>query len=172
MIPARLFPPSDDLQARGAALEFRAPGTWIFRLPRELRSLNATMWGHWRNAAAEREAWEREFEGAIAAFSVARRVEGWTRAEFDAFAQLRRQRELRRVRVIRLVPHARHLLGDDGNLRACDKHLVDAMRHVGLIHNDSRTWLDHRAPTQVLAEDWAWWTHVQLDRPDARAVWR
>ena len=152
-------------------LEFVAPATWIFRIPREVRSLNATMWGHWRNAQAEREKWEMDFSGAIAGFVALRSVEGWAAGEREAQRQLLGQRERRRVQVARLIPSRRNVL-DPGNRRACDKHLVDAMKRVGLIHNDNTAWLDHREPIEEIAPDGKWWTVIQLDRPDVRKAWR
>lgn len=166
-----LFPDTDAvIRVPGAGLAF-VDGSWIFRFRREVRSLNRTMWSHWRNAQREREAWELEFAGAIAAFICVRTTEGWREDEVRAIRALKHQRERRRVRVTRLVPHRGHFL-DPGNLRACDKHLVDAMTHVGLIHNDNRTWLEHLEPLEAIGPRGQCWTVVQLDRPDVRGSWR
>lgn len=172
MMPS-LFPSTNsELTIPGERLELAWPGTWIFRLPCELRSLNATMWGHWRNQQRVREQFEHELAGAMAAFVSLREVEGWPPQERVAFDALLHQRARRRVRVFRFVPHSRNLIHDDGNLRACDKHVIDAMKRVGLIHDDRRTWLEHLPPDQFIATDRNFWTVIKLDRPDARAPWR
>lgn len=169
---ATLFPVEREYVVPGERLELAWPGTWIFRLPCELRSLNATMWGHWRNQQRERVQFEHELAGAMAAFVALRDVEGWHAIERQAFDDLVGQRELRRVRVFRFVPHVRHLIRDDGNLRSCDKHVLDAMKRVGLIHDDRRTWLEHLPPDQFIAPDRNFWTVIKLDRPDVRASGR
>ncbi|HVL65765.1 MAG TPA: hypothetical protein VM364_00755 [Vicinamibacterales bacterium] len=172
MITRSLFHPLDDVaDITRPRLEFVAPGSWIFRIPREVRSLNATMWGHWRNAQREREGWEHELAGAIAAYVVLRGLDGWRPGERVAQQQLVGRREYRRVQVLRLIPSARHRL-DPGNRRACDKHLVDAMKRVGLITNDNAKWLEHGEPLEMVAPDGKFWTVIQLDRPDVRAAWR
>ena len=174
MFTPALFPAEAVLTVPGPRLEL-AGNSWIFRLPRELRPLNDTLWGHWRTGQRERQAWELELEGAIAAFLCVRAIEGFAPGESHAMRQLRRAKELRerrQVRVVRFVPHTRNLLRDDESVASCAKHLIDAMKRVGLIVDDSRDWMTRVPPEQHVAGDGAFTTVVQLDRPDVRGSWR
>ncbi len=172
-----LFPVEAALNVEGPRLELvAAAGSWIFRLPRELRGLNRTMWAHWRTAQRERQDWELKLRCAIATFASMRAAQA--HPDPDEAAQFRRlvldvpHRERRRVRIVRFVPHLRNFLRDDDNLSACTKHVLDAMTHVGLIVDDSRTWIYRVPPAQHVSPDGKFWTVIQLDHPDVRAAWR
>jgi hypothetical protein len=90
--------------------------------------------------------------------------------EKEAFRQLIAHRERRRVQVTRVVPHTRNQLKDDGNLRSVDKHILDAMKHVGLIVDDRRAWVQHDTPRELVADRFL--TMVELSRPDVRGALR
>jgi Holliday junction resolvase RusA-like endonuclease len=172
VITPSLFPPADPLQLQGPRLELRLPARWIFRLPRALHSPNRFVWRTRWALAAERQAWTRELETAMASFATVNAALGWTAAERQAYGQLRGAREKRAVRIWRLVPSARHFFRDIDNLDFCAKHLVDALVRTGLLRNDNRTWLERARTQEVVADDRGWWTVVQLDRPDVRGAWR
>jgi hypothetical protein len=172
VITPSLFPPADPLQLHGPRLELRLPHRWIFRLPVPLKSPNATIWsGRWALRAA-RQGWERELETSIATFATVQNAAGWTPEERQAFALLRRASEKRALRVWRLVPSARNFLQDQDNLEFAAKHLVDALKLVGLVRNDNYTWLERARTQEAVSNDRRWWTVVQLDRPDVRRAWR
>lgn len=171
MTTPQLFPRMDRYDVRGAPLEFKPPSTWLFRLPRELRPQNATMWGRWGGMRRERQKWEHEFTIAANVYAITRVL--WPSGdEASQWRDLFTCNERRRVAVIRLVPHSRNLIRDDGNLRGCDKHLVDAMTRVGLIRDDARGWCEHVEPTQAVHPDGEFLTLVQLSRPDVRGAWK
>lgn len=171
LVNPTLFPTGAALTVMGPRLELVDDRVWIFRLPRELRSQNATMWGRWGGQKREREAWEFEFSTAIGIFAMVASSNGWSNAvEREAFRQLIAHRERRRVQVTRVVPHIRNRLKDDGNLRSVDKHILDAMKHVGLIVDDRRAWIQHDTPRELVADRFL--TVVELSRPDVRGAWR
>lgn len=177
MMPTSLFPVEAVLTVPGPRLELvDGAGSWIFRLPQELRGLNRTMWAHWRTAQRVRQDWELELRCSIATFASLRLADA--HVDHVAAAAFRRlvldtpHRERRRVRVVRFVPNARNFLRDDENLSACTKHLIDAMTRVRLIVDDSRTWIYRAAPAQHVSPDGKFWTVIQLDRPDVRSAWR
>jgi len=167
-----LFPRAAEFTVPGDRLELTPAGSWIFRLPRDLRTLNDTLGSHWSHQQNVRSRWELELTGAIAAFKALRDLDGWPAPAYRAFLALRGQRERRRVGVVRYVPSSRNFIRDDDNLAACGKHLQDAMKRVRLIHDDSRTWLERVPTEQCLSPDGCFYTVVTLDRPDVRKAWR
>lgn len=106
------------------------------RIPRELRSPNAWLWGHWRKKQRERADWETELMLAC--------VQRDRRHDFARRVVPFR----RRVTVTRIVPSRRNFIRDDDNLRFSVKPLNDALKSKGLIYEDSRNYLEQPMPTQ------------------------
>lgn len=143
-------------------------GQWEIRIARELKSANKTLWGHWRIKQREREAWEWSLVAAVQTFAGIQSTAG--------FELLKRSLSLfvpsgpkvpkvrSRIEIVRLVPHRRRFVQDDVNLRFASKHLVDAMKNIGMISADSRAWLDEPPPTQDLSADGEFCTVITLTR--------
>lgn len=137
---------------------------WEFRIPRELKSPNKTLWAHWRLKQAERQAWEETLLLAVASYGGMDTVAG---AQFlrslSVFVDPRR-RERRRVVITRFVPHTRNYVKDDDNLAFCGKPLFDAMKRVGMLSDDKRELLDAPRPVQAVSADGAYLTVIELQR--------
>lgn len=140
------------------------------RIPRRLRTPNEFLGMHWREKSRERQAWEGSLASAVAgALGVP-----------DAQRLLKPNIGLpgcqgvgcldrRRVTVVRLAPSRRNFIRDDDNLRFTVKPVLDAMKHLGLIRDDHRKWIELPLPTQDVAADGRFWTVISLEAlPDAR----
>ena len=120
-------------------------------IPRELRSPNAWMWKHWRIKQRERESWERDIFVQACVWVGTDRVLGMSAPKGRA-----------RVTVTRLVPSKRNFIRDDDNLRFAVKPVNDALKRLGLIKDDNRTWLEQPMPTQRVSIDGAYATVIEI----------
>jgi Holliday junction resolvase RusA-like endonuclease len=119
------------------------------RIQRELVSPNQWNGRHWRVKHRISQEWEQEL--------------GWM-----ALQWLREQREIAatsrmRLTVTREVPSGRNYIRDDDNLRFCVKPLLDAVKRLGLIKNDSRKWLELPVPEQRVSLDGQHWTQIKIE---------
>jgi hypothetical protein len=126
------------------------------RIPRRLESPNKSRGSHWRVRHRIRQTWEDELRWALAG------MPGNTWLDAVNFEKGQRAR----VTVERHVPSGRNFIRDDDNLRFCVKPLLDAMKRLGYIKNDSRKWLDHPTPTQHVSADGKDWTVVVIEPAD------
>lgn len=124
--------------------------TLVLRIPRELRSPNAWLWKHWRVKQRERETWEREIAVALLTERAKRNVFALLLAMNAVPAAQRTCTVKRRVAVTRVVPSTRRFIRDDDNLRFSVKPVLDSLKRLGLIKDDSRVWLEQPMPTQVV----------------------
>jgi len=138
-------------------------GHWEIRIKRELPSANKTLWAHWRVKQRERAEWERALNAAAAAYAGVTTTAGlaWLKKQLSLFVPPG-EKVRRRVVVTRLVPSKRRFCRDDINLDFAHKHLVDAMKQIGMITEDSRKWLDCPRPTEAVSPDGEAWTIVEL----------
>lgn len=137
---------------------------WEFRIPRELKSPNKTLWAHWRLKQAERQAWEQELLLAIAVYGGITVAAGAQRLRSLSVFVAPGVKERRRVVVTRLVPSSRNFIKDDDNLSYSLKHLCDAMKRVGLLYDDRREYLDAPRPTQAVSPDRVYTTVIEIQR--------
>lgn len=117
---------------------------------------------HWREKSRERKAWQAHVVNALVlscGYATARTL---VHAEALPGAQGGCM-DRRRVEVIRLAPARRNFIRDDDNLRFAVKPLLDALKHVGLIRDDHRKWIDLPLPTQDVSSDGTFWTWIALD---------
>ena len=121
-----------------------------FRIERELPSPNRLLGGHWRTTHREKQAWAAAFTAALITARGAAALR-------PAPCQGRR-----RITITRLVPSAAALIRDVDNLAFSAKHLVDALRDVKLIVDDTPAWADRPLPTQAVSADRTWWTIVEV----------
>lgn len=81
-----------------------------------------------------------------------------------------RRKERRRVTVIRQVATRRQFIRDDENLHFAVKPLNDALKRLGLLYDDSRTWLEQPPVEQQLSPDGQPYTIIRLERVEADGV--
>lgn len=142
----------------GAALEFR--------IAKKLDSPN--VWrAHWGIGHQLMKWWLSAFTTALAVNA------GFdSMGRFIAEGQMPRVRCRMRVTVIRQVPNRRNFLRDDDDLRYTTKPLNDALKHAGLIYDDSREWMEQAMPIQEVSPDGLDWTIVRVEPDDVGAVTR
>jgi hypothetical protein len=128
---------------------------------RQLKSPNAWNGRHWRYKHRESQEWEMHVFAQIA-------IQRGAGAALKASE--RRPWERRKVSVTRLVPSLRNFIRDDDNLRFSTKPLNDALKRLGLIHDDSRKWLEQTLPTQEVSTDGQYWTRITIEPADSGAV--
>lgn len=128
-------------------------------IPRELKSPNTWNGRHWRYKHRESQEWEQAVWVEIAQQRGAKTLRGVLTA---MNAAKRRCEGRRHVTVIRGVPSKRNFIRDDDNLRFSVKPLNDALKRLGLIHDDSRKWLVQEIPTQEVSTDGGYYTRIQI----------
>lgn len=143
-------------------------------LPKKLESPNKTRGHHWRIRARETKWWETLVRVAGAQipdlkdWSVIVRTE--TRMERGKWRIVEeRRKERRRVTVIRQVKNRQHFILDDDNLQFSAKPLNDALRRLGLVYDDRRTWMVQPMPLQEVSPDGVARTIVRIERLEVGA---
>ena len=74
-----------------------------------------------------------------------------------------RREERRRVTIVRCLPGRRNFCKDADNLMYTAKPLKDALKRLGLIYDDSMTWLDSHVRDAV-SPDGADYTVIRIER--------
>lgn len=129
---------------------------------RELKSPNRWQGRHWRYKHRESQDWQM----AIAFEMLTQEAQRSVWALLYASNDMKPRRvcvERRRVTVARLVPSRRNFIRDDDNLRFATKPLNDALKRLGLIHDDSRKWLEQVIPTQEVSTDGKYYTRITIE---------
>jgi len=149
---------------RIVSLLTRKGTTLEFRVARKLDSPN--VWrAHWALGHNLMKWWLRAFTNALAINA------GFdSMARFDMEGHLPRVSFRTKVTVIRQVPSTRNFIRDDDDLRYTTKPLNDALKHAGLIKDDSRKWLRQDIPTQEVSQDGLYWTIVRIEPDDEGAL--
>lgn len=117
-------------------LGFRVGDAWLFVIAEKLQSPNKTM-ASWMLQQSARKKWQSRIEPAIA--------QALGAASFNWLTQLGRQprcAEKMTLQIVRLVASSREFIKDDDNLAFSRKQASDAMKHLGLLKDDRREWLD------------------------------
>jgi hypothetical protein len=141
------------------------------RIPRRLESPNTWNGRHWRVKHRISQDWAHEIGGAwFQKIADDARAKGKRAGVGDALEAMIGPKKAygfeaarMRVEVERHVPSARNFIRDDDNLRFAVKPLLDALKRLGYIKNDSRKWLDHPTPTQHVSADGRDWTVVRIE---------
>jgi hypothetical protein len=148
---------------RIVALCTREGTALVFRVARKLDSPNA--WRkHWTLGHRLMKWWLRAFTTALA-----------TNGGFESMARYQAEGQMppvkfrMKVTVIRQAPSRRNFIRDDDDLRYTTKPLNDALKHAGLIKDDSRRWLNQPMPVQEVSSDRHYWTVVRVE-PDTEAA--
>lgn len=146
------------------AILTRTGTTLEFKIARKLDSPN--VWrAHWALGHNLMKWWLNAFTTAIA---VNAGYHSMARFQLEGHMPFRPQVRMR-VTVTRQVPSSRNFLRDDDDLRYTTKPLNDALKHVGLIYDDAREWLDQPMPTQEVSPDGLSWTLVRIEPVDVVA---
>lgn len=141
-----------------------ATGRLVFKIQRVLRSPNTYLGRHWREKNRERKEWQAHLVNAIA-LSCSSTVLRMLVSNEILPGGLGRCTVRRRIDVTRLAPSTRRFIADDDNLRFSVKPVLDALKHIGLIKDDKREWLELPTPMQAVSEDGTFWTHIVVDDP-------
>jgi hypothetical protein len=107
-------------------------------VPRELESANRRDKLHWGGRHRLAKAWEHDIR-----YELLRMLQ---RAPFPAAATTRRA-----VQITRVSPTGREL--DHDNCVTGGKPVLDALKRLGLIKNDSKKWLELRPARQATSTD-------------------
>lgn len=134
----------------------------VLHLRRELKSPNTWNGRHWRFKHRESQEWEQFVWVALAKMARAKDVIG-VLTVMNALPPRRVCAEKRRVTITRQVPSSRNFIRDDDNLRFAVKPLNDALKRLGLIHDDNRKWLEQPMPVQEVSPTKGWATVVQIE---------
>ena len=149
---------------RIVSLLIRTGTTLEFRIARKLDSPN--VWrAHWSLGHTLMKWWLRAFTNALA---VGAGFDSMARFQAEGHMPFRPEVKMR-VTVTRQVPHTRNFLRDDDDLRYTTKPLNDALKHAGLIYDDSREWMHQDIPTQEVSRDGLYWTIVRIEPVDEAA---
>jgi hypothetical protein len=140
----------------------------VFELPKKLESPNRTIWAHWSRLRRERQQWEQLLTIAWRAVRPADWYIGspWV---LDPTRVLTPKRPVA-VAIVRAVGSGREYIRDDDNLAFSPKPLYDALKRVGLIYDDRRTWLRTAPVTQQVSRDGRPRTFVVLGPADEEAA--
>lgn len=135
------------------------------KIPRRLESPNTWQGRHWSVKHRISQEWEQEVWAQVARQTKARSVVA-VLGVMNAIPALKRRPESigrMRVEVTRQVSKARHFIRDDDNLRFSVKPLMDSLKRLGYIRDDSRKWLEHPTPTQSVSPDGKDYTIVTIE---------
>lgn len=128
---------------------------------RELKSPNKWQGRHWRYKHRESQDWQTAIAVEMLTQKAQRNVWALLYASND-LGPKRFCEERRLVSVGRLVPSLRNFIRDDDNLRFSTKPLNDALKRLGLIHDDSRKWLQQTLPIQEVSSDGKYYTRIVI----------
>lgn len=142
-----------------------ASGDIEIRLPHRLESPNKTLWAHWRVKAKAKSEWMARLRLAVADSAGLTSLATFGDTPLAALG-VAPVREKRRVHVTRIVPSARNFIRDDDNLVFAGKPLLDCIRQIGFLRDDSSAWTDLQRPTQQVDPEGRDWTVVRIEIPD------
>lgn len=161
----------DLAQLRPVELCAIAPSGRIeFRIQRELRNYNSGARGgnrnpHWSHKHKSMRVWQTALTNAMVlslGYDAARDLLVPDSGLFGARGV--RCQVRRRVEITRIVPSKRNLVRDTfENLPWTAKELRDALKHTGLIYDDSTKWTD-TVITQDVSLDGTFWTWIAIDK--------
>ncbi len=140
-----------------------ADGRIVLRVPRELPSPNVWNGRHWRFKHQLSQTWEKELQHATYHAADVRSFVSWLQVALLFQAAKKNGVSRRRVTITRETPSARSFIKDDDNLRFSVKPLLDALKRIGYIRNDSRKWLDLPTPAQKVSADSQHWTEIIIE---------
>jgi len=148
----------------------QSPGSEVLEIvvPKRLESPNVTRGYHWRRRHRETMAWQGLIHGHAPRMRPLWSVETNPRLAYDdrgrPYLKTDRIPERRRVTITRLVPSRRNFIRDDDNLRFAAKPVNDALKRLGFLYDDTRTWLEQPAPVQTVDPQGRDLTVIRIER--------
>lgn len=142
------------------ALTLERDGTIEIRLPHRLESPNKTLHAHWRVRTRDKAEWKARLLTVIADAGGVTSVAAFERP-IEALG-LPPVNERRIVRIDRQVPSSRNFIRDDDNLVFSAKPLLDRIRALGFVRDDSREWITLTV-TQRVSDDRRDWTVIRIE---------
>lgn len=138
-------------------------------IPRKLQSPNKTRGYHWRTRHRETKVWEAlvriaGLQADVASWSLILSTETRQGPTGRWYIVEERKHERRRVTIVRQVPNSCHFIADDDNLRFAAKPINDALKRLGLVYDDRRTWMEQPMPIQEVSPDKTARTIVRIER--------
>lgn len=142
-----------------------------FRIQRVLRKPSEYFGMHWREKNRERKRWQGTLTNALVLSCSVRVAQDLLTDRCGLPGAIgERPTSARRVTIERLVPSARNFIHDDDNLAFSCKPLLDALKQLGLIRDDKRTWCERIGPRQAVSDDGTYWTVITIERLPVAAV--
>lgn len=173
--PRRTVTPAIDEQRRvihGHVTVDFATGEIHFVIPHKLEGTNAGMWGgSWHRKHHATQQWETVMKIVMGDYAGRDSI-----TEFDPYfiralglppidGSRRSTAGKREIQITRLCPSRRNFTRDDDNDAMAQKPIVDAIKRLGLIRQDSRNWTRLRPLLQDVSPDGRWWTRAQIFIP-------
>lgn len=144
------------------------PSNVTLRVPRALASPNTWNGRHWRVKHRISQDWETAIGAAtVDLYQAAGQRVGLVAAVCGMSGPkwaLGYEAGRMRVAITREVPSGRNFIRDDDNLRFSVKPLLDALKRLGYIRNDSRKWIELPTPEQRISTDGKYWTEITITK--------
>jgi hypothetical protein len=149
------------------SLTMDAVGTVEIRLPHRLESPNKMLHAHWRLRTKDKHAWRTRLLMVMADAAKLSTVSAYEQP-YQALIDLCGYQPVtgrRIVRVERLVPSVRNFIKDRDNLTYSVKPLLDQVKKLGFLRDDSMEWIELVPPTQRVSDDGRDWTVIAIEVP-------
>ena len=142
-----------------------ATGAIGFLIPHKLEGTNAGMWGgHWSKKHKATDQWEVLLKIVMADYEGSNTITRH-RPHYIRALNLPPVNGRRLITITRFTPSRRNFLKDDDNDAMAMKPIVDAIKRLGLIRADSKTWTRLVPLKQDLSPDGKWWTSAVISIP-------
>lgn len=150
------------------------PANITLRVQRELVSPNKWQGRHWTIKHRLSQDWEKALGGGLCDLYVAagerlNLVAAVTAMSGPTWATGYEAGRMN-VSITREVPSGRNFIRDDDNLRFSVKPLLDTLKRLGYIRNDSRQWIELPTPEQRISPDGKYWTEIAITPVDEHAA--
>lgn len=161
--------PARDEQTRqiihGSVAVDLSTGAITFLIPQKLEGTNAGMWGgHWSKKHKATSQWETFLKIVMADYAKADTVSGF-RPHYIRALNLPPVVGRRVITITRFTPSTRNFLKDDDNCAMALKPIVDAIKRLGLIRQDSKDWTRLTPLRQEVSPLGGWWTRALITIP-------
>lgn len=139
----------------------------VLVLPWRLELPNRDRGFHWSKKHNLTKAWEERIAtiggGRLAPWTLVTETRA-VKTNRGFVLKERRRKERRRITITRVVGHRKFQSKDADNLRFSVKPILDSLKRLGLIYDDSRDWIDHPEPTEEVSTDGTDYTVIAIDR--------
>lgn len=140
-------------------------GAIVITIPMKLEGTNRGMWGgHWSRKHKASEEWETRLRTLMAHHAGCDTISGFHPNYLGALG-LPPVTTKRVVQVHRICPSRRNFTRDDDHTPMAQKPLLDAIKRLGFIRQDSRNWIELKPLAQEVSPDGKWWTAIEITVP-------